>query len=133
MGINPITKGKRGETEFCKWLDKNLGFEDTERNYNQSQGGADIIVKDFIFEVKRRENLDLKSWWYQVVVAKKQHKTQDLIPVVCFRQNRKPWEFLIPAAFIGVEKGFVRVTEAVFKEWALRIIEGKPSGDLLSD
>ncbi len=131
--VNPVHKGKRGEVEFCKWLDKNLGFEDTERNYNQSQGGADVIVKDFIVEVKRRETLNFVDWWYQVSMAKKEHKEQDLIPVVAFRQNNKKWEFLIPAEYIGVEKGFIRITEIVFKKWALNIIAGKPNPSLIEN
>lgn len=122
--VNACHKGKRGEVEFCKWCDDNLGTEFTERNYNQSQGGADVIIKDFIFEVKRRESLALSDWWYQVIVAKKIHREQDLIPVVCFRQNRKPWEFLIPAAFIGNDKGYLRLTEKTFIEFAKHIQEG---------
>ena len=132
--VHAQKKGKRGEVQFCKWLDDNLGFTDTERNYNQSDGAsADVIVKDFIFEVKRRETLDLASWWHQVITAKAYHKERDLIPVVCFRQNRKPWEFLIPAAYIGVDRGFIRVSEMVFKKWAKNIIEGKPLPSLIED
>lgn len=123
MALNACKKGKTGEVEFCQWLDENLGLE-TERNYNQSQGGADIIVGDFIFEVKRREALDLKTWWLQVIVAKKSHKNPDLVPVVCFRQNRKQWEFLIPAAYIGIEKGYVRLSALVFKKFAMKIMNG---------
>lgn len=129
MPINPTHKGKRGEVELCKWVDKHLGadlelLEPTERNYNQSQGGADVIVPNFIIEVKRRETLDLQSWWHQVITAKKQNIEADLIPVVAFRQNRKPWQFLIPADFIGVDKGFIILSELVFTKFARRVIKG---------
>jgi hypothetical protein len=123
MTINAIKKGKRGEVEFCEWIQKNLDIL-TERNYNQAKGGADVIIKDFIFEVKRREVLNLNSWWNQVLIAKENHREKDLIPVVCFRQNRKAWEFLIPAALIGIEQGYLRANETVFKQFCKRIIKG---------
>lgn len=122
MSLNPVHKGKRGEVEFCQWLDKNLGI-DAEREYNQSQGGADIIINDFIFEVKRRETLNLKAWWKQVTVAAN-NRDKNLIPVVCFRQNRKPWEFLLSASLIGpIDEGFIRLNENVFIEFAKTIID----------
>lgn len=123
MGINPVTKGKRGEVEFCHWLFKNLGII-VEREYNQSQGGSDIIISDFIFEVKRREVLALTDWWYQVVISQRNYPDSNLIPVVCFRQNRKPWEFLLPANLIcGLDKGFVRASENIFLQFAKSIMK----------
>lgn len=123
MALHAQRKGKRGENEFCKWLDKNLYNEkESNRNYNQADGhSSDVITDDFVFEVKRREGIDLQSWWHQVVVAKKR-LPGDLIPVVAFRQNRKPWEFLVPASVIGVKLGYIRLTEAVFLEWARCIV-----------
>jgi len=122
MALNAIHKGKAGEVQFCKWLFDNLGIE-VERNYNQAKGGADVIVSDFIFEVKRRENLDLDTWWHQVCIAKKHHKDKDLIPIVCFRQNRQKWQFLMPANLItGIDKGYVQCQERVFLEYAKSIV-----------
>ena len=127
--INPIKKGKAGEVEFCKWIKRHLDI-DTERNYNQSQGGADIIIDDFIFEIKRRESLDLDSWWMQLVAAKSQHKNRDLIPVVAYRQNRKRWNFLIPAAMIsGLEIGYVIANEKVFIKLAKLIVDKRDDED----
>lgn len=116
-------KGKRGEVEFCKWLQENLNI-DAERNYNQSDGcSADVIVGDFIFEVKRRECISLDTWWHQVAIAKKNHKNLDLIPIVAFRQNRKPWQFLIPANLIcGLDKGYLVANERVFVQFAQFIL-----------
>ena len=123
MAINPVHKGKRGENEFCEWLDKNLGIDYAVREYNQAKGGADIVIEDFIIEVKRRENLDLADWWYQVAIAKKRHAETDLIPIVAFRQNRKAWRFLIPANLItGIEKGYLEAPAEVFIEFAKSII-----------
>jgi len=127
--INSIKKGKSGEVEFCTWLFDNFGI-DVQRNYNQAQGGADIIIKDFIFEIKRREVLDLDSWWLQICIAKKKHKNENLIPVVAFRKNRQKWQFLIPANLIhGIEKGYLQCTERVFIElMSLFVIEVNCSG-----
>lgn len=123
LSINSVHKGKKGEVEFCKWLDKNLGIK-TERNYNQSKGGSDIIIDDFIFEIKRCEVLKLEDWWYQVAISKQKHENQDLIPIVCFRQNRKPWEFLLPAYLIcGLDKGFLRASESIFLQFARSLIK----------
>lgn len=122
-------KGKAGEVEFCSWIDKNLYIDDnrTERNHLQADGSsADIIVKDFIIEVKRREILDFDSWWYQVMIAKKNHKTRELIPIVAFRQNRKKWNFLIPAnLIIGIERGYLMANEKVFLQFAKNLIGEK--------
>lgn len=124
MKLNAQKKGKAGEVEFCNWLFDNFGIV-VDRNHNQSNGhSTDVITRDFVFEVKRRESLDLDSWWHQVVVAKKRIKTNDLIPIVAYRQNRKPWYFLMPANLIhGVEKGYVAASERVFVEYAKNIIE----------
>jgi len=125
MALNAIKKGKAGEVEFCKWLYSNLDIK-TERNYNQSQGGADIIIDDFIIEVKRREALDLASWWYQVIIAAKKYPEQGLIPIVAFRQNRKVWEFLLPANLItGLDRGYVRCSESVFLRFSQYVIGNK--------
>lgn len=126
-------KGKLGEVDFCRWLDDNLQFsekrqfgEKTERNYNQADGNsADIIVHPFIFEIKRREKLDLKKWWLQVVIAKNSNPNPALTPVVAFRQNRKKWEFLIPAQLIGLEEGWLHTTENTFIDYARNVMNSE--------
>lgn len=124
--VHALNKGKAGEREACKWLHENLGLKECpSRILDQArEGGADIIIDDFIIEVKRRETLGLKDWWYQVVTARKRHPAKHLIPIVMFRQNRKPWEFLIPAEAIGVKTGFLRITAAVFESYALNLKKG---------
>lgn len=117
------SKGKGGEREFCKWLKENLALT-TDRNYNQSQGGADIEINEWLFEVKRQESLSLNNWWYQVITAKAEHPDENMIPVVCFRQNRKPWEFLIPAKFLGLDAGYIRLAENVFIKFAKKLMKG---------
>ena len=117
MKINSRNKGANGERQFCKWLESCFNLpESAVRNLEQVRsGGADVIVPPFCFEVKRREGLSLKDWWIQ---AKTDAKDVGLEPVVAFRQNRKPWEFLISARHIGCRLGFLRLDEKTFREWA---------------
>jgi len=125
--VNSIKKGKAGEVEFEKWFYENLG-ESIEREYNQAAGGCDIITNDFYIEVKRRETLNLKSWWQQVTEAARMYNDSDnglrhqrpkgRLPVVAFRQNRKAWEFLLPAEMIGIGGEYLRVTKETFIKFA---------------
>ena len=122
--VHALNKGKAGEREFCDWLKTNLSIV-TSRNLDQArEGGADVTTDDFLFEVKRRETLALKDWWLQVKVAHNQPRNNHLIPIVCYRQNRKKWQFLIPATYLGLEKGFIHLEEDVFKRWAEGIVKG---------
>ena len=133
--INSRVKGASGEREFCQWLDIHLDIAHGERNLEQVRsGGADIInCYPFVFEVKRVENLDLDAAWIQVKEAWREIKyegydgthqyttgDENLIPVVSFRYNRKPWEFLISAELIGNSLGYMRLNEKTFKEFALK-------------
>ena len=95
--INSRAKGANGEREFAKWLKENLNLQTLpQRNLEQvREGGSDILgVGQFVFEVKRVENLDLLTWWNQVV---NDARLLNKEPVVAFRQNNKKWEFLISA------------------------------------
>lgn len=119
MSINARTKGQAGEREFAKWLSETFNLpSEVKRNLDQvrvGRSGGDINADPFAFEVKRRETLDLQGWWIQ---AKHDAAAVGLEPVVAFRQNRKPWEFLISARHIGCDLGFVRLDVATFKQWA---------------
>ena len=133
--INSRAKGASGEREFCQWLKESLILSFLpERNLEQVRsGGSDVInVEPFFFEVKRVENLDLFKAWSQVVNSARSnaqrkgtarngtliYETGGVLPVVAFRQNKADWEFLITAEVIGVESGYVRLTELCFKRWA---------------
>lgn len=122
MALNALAKGKSGEREFCKWLEANFTLPvQAQRNLEQWRtGGTDVIVEPFAFEVKRRESLDLLSWWIQ---SKSAADKLNLEPIVAFRQNRKPWEFLISAKHIGCGMGFVRLDERTFKIWCQGVWE----------
>lgn len=122
MGAHAQKKGKRGEDAFCKWIKKNFKIDVRREHFQASGHSADIRIKDFLFEVKRRETLDLDSWWYQVAISK-QHDNDDIIPVVAFKQNYKPWKFLLPAKLIGLKLGYIELSERVFIEFAKTIIK----------
>ncbi len=123
--VHAQKKGKRGEDEFCKWILKNFGI-DVRREHWQADGhSADIRINDFLFEVKRHESPNRDNFWYQVAVAK-QYDNKDIIPVVAFRQNYKPWKFLLPAKLIGVDLSYIELSEKVFINFAKGIIN-KPS------
>lgn len=117
--INVRTKGAAGELEFCRWIYNNMNVPMPTRNLEQVRsGGSDIIdIEPFYFEVKRCETLSLYGWWIQVRKAVQETCNKNIIPVVAFRQNRKPWEFLIPATFIGAGRGYLRVSERTFLRW----------------
>lgn len=123
--INSRAKGASGEREFCRWLFDNFNVPMPTRNLEQVRsGGSDVIdIEPFYFEVKRVENLSLDSWWHQVCRAIKKAHDDSLVPVVAFRQNRSPWEFLIHAENIGVKRGYIRLDERCFIKWASEKID----------
>ncbi len=110
-------KGSGGENEFCEWLKLYMELEvKPKRILGQARdGGADVRLDPFLFEVKRREVMAFKKWWDQVGKAA---QGTDLIPVVAFRPDRGKWEFLIPASEIGVKNGFLHINRFVFRAWA---------------
>lgn len=128
--MNIRGKGAGGERQLCKWIKDNLGFE-AERNLNQVRsGGSDIITYWFVFEVKRVEKLDVTAAWVQCKCDTDKVNENRLAngetnlaePVLAYRQNRKPWSFAIRAAHIGLEKGYLLLTERTFKQWAEKIM-----------
>ena len=125
--VNAVHKGKRGENEFCSFL--NVHFDiNLEREYNQASGSSSDIVwaPYFLFEIKRREQLDFYNWWMQIRNSQKAYKKQTgnyIMPVVAFHQNRKQWEFLLPASLIGVETQFIHVDKFVFVNFVRNYLE----------
>jgi hypothetical protein len=98
MGKSQRVKGATGEREVLGLLSERLG-QKFERNITQSRcGGADCIDMGRIrLEVKRQERLLVKDWWEQ---AQKQAK--DGVPVLAYRQSRKPWTFVLDCADISL-------------------------------
>jgi hypothetical protein len=124
--VNPGAKGKAGENEACEWLMKHIydNKRILHRNRNQTFVGADIVTKPFVIEVKRRETLALDKWWIQInkVRNRMREYDQEWIPVVMFRVNRGPWEFLISAEVIGDTTGWIRIPQNRFIRWARRYV-----------
>lgn len=105
-GTSSQNKGKEGEREVCDILNgeiynllKELGkpeeecrkaFSVVQRNQNQSAvGGMDLTnTLGLAIEVKRQEALSVGSWWRQCLASAKRN---DEVPVLIYRQNRKPW------------------------------------------
>ena len=121
MPINARTKGASGERQFCKWLKDNLKLTELPtRNLEQVRsGGADVLgVAPFVFEVKRVERLNKGKWWRQVKAASRHGE----IPVVAYRQNRRPWKFLLPSSLIGLEFGYIELEGVTFKQWITKFL-----------
>jgi hypothetical protein len=107
VSINIRQKGAEGEREVIRMLtpivkevmvgmafppDKIEAAEKMiQRNQNQSAvGGCDLNnVFDMAIEVKRQEQLAVGSWWEQCV---KSAARNNELPVLIYRQNRKPWK-----------------------------------------
>lgn len=86
--MNSRDKGKRGELELSKELQK-YGC-DTRRGqqFSGANGDADVVGMDgFHIECKRVEKLNLESAIDQSVRDARDGE----IPIVCHRKNRKEW------------------------------------------
>lgn len=101
--INSRSKGQVGEREVADLLNAGVFratgvYGDFKRNLQQTQdGGFDLCSEAFPFfaiEVKRVESLTpalVESYWAQ---AKRQATVtagKALLPILIYRQNRRPW------------------------------------------
>lgn len=108
-GVSAQNKGKTGEREIADALNaivysiykakgwavpKNLWVQ---RNTQQSAiGGHDLTgTWGLAVEVKRQEQLSINTWWKQ---CKASADTLKSIPVLVFRQNKKPWRVVTEGA-----------------------------------
>lgn len=120
--VHSQKKGKRGEDDFCKWLKKNLEIDVRREHFQASGYSADVMTEHFLFEVKRHEKPNRDNFFYQLIVAQKRHPDKNIIGVVAFRENRKPWKFLLSAKLIGLDLGYIELSEKVFISFAKTII-----------
>ncbi|MBW4460582.1 MAG: hypothetical protein KME47_10115 [Nodosilinea sp. WJT8-NPBG4] len=110
--VNAKVKGTRGETELKSAFYDQIGFY-LVRNPDQTRkGGYDCSIRydddldspiaiPFAIEFKRNESLSTLAMWKQ---ALGQVTKSCFIPVVAYRRNRCPWEFIVPWAIIkGVD------------------------------
>ena len=118
MGNMAKQKGKRGEREAADLLGSILGKSNTgaDRIFGdvQAQGGDIQAIEGLSIEVKRHETLAINTWWKQAV---RQASDTD-IPVLMYRQNRKPWRFCIPAYCLVISApGYIDIDELTFGHW----------------
>ncbi|NBW12661.1 MAG: hypothetical protein EBR82_32020 [Caulobacteraceae bacterium] len=99
MGKMQRNKGARGERELFALLSDGLGLNITRNLVQTRSGGADTMdIPGFAIEVKRQEVLKMSEWWTQTL-----SQAGDKIPVLAYRQSRKPWHFLISLYDINPE------------------------------
>ena len=119
MGINPRTKGAKGELDFINRFQP-FFLEPLKRNLLQTrEGGADITGSDpWVIEVKRCQSVEHNKWWRQVNAA----VTEEFhIPIVAYRQNFMAWMFQVPSEMLGIEHpGFIVCNEDIWLQLVLR-------------
>lgn len=116
--INVRNKGRSGESEFVNRFQPFFP-ETLKRNLLQTrEGGADISgCSPFQIEVKRCEKLEKDKWWKQVNRAL---TDESEIPVVAYRQNKRPWRFLMSVRLVGVDSdGWLEMSE---DDWVRLVI-----------
>lgn len=89
--IAAILNGLVNEVRQSRGLVKlNTNVALFQRNQNQSAVGGDDLTNPLhlSIEIKRQEQLSINSWWNQCIVSAQK---QNYIPILLFRQNRKPW------------------------------------------
>tara|TARA_R110002051_G_scaffold126604_2_gene200222 strand:+ start:3465 stop:3836 length:372 start_codon:yes stop_codon:yes gene_type:complete len=94
---NSISKGKRGEREWAKWLRDNCNCQNARRG-QQYQGGADspdVVcgIPNTHCEVKRVEKLNLGNAMAQAVAD----SGGNSIPYVAHRKNLGDWMVTVRA------------------------------------
>lgn len=136
MGINIRQKGQEGEREISRALDdivkevlaqcgQHVSDKPVvQRNQNQSAvGGADLVgTYGLIIEIKRQEQLSINTWWKQ---CEKSAKECNGLPVLLYRQSRKPWKCVTVAelplwsngAFLGLQRVRVEISWEDFLTW----------------
>ena len=93
MGKAQRRKGADGEREIVHIIRDNLGIE-VSRNLDQVRdGGADIFLKPYRIEVKRRARIGLVYDW--ISQAEKACAIGER-PVVAFRSDGRGWLALVP-------------------------------------
>ncbi|MDD3759797.1 MAG: hypothetical protein PHO57_03085 [Acidithiobacillus sp.] len=92
-------KGARGERELFSLLSNELGTV-VQRNLVQTRdSGADSLsIPGFAIEVKRQETPFRQAWWDQVNATR--HQNGGVIPVLFYRQSRRPWTAVFDLADI---------------------------------
>lgn len=101
-GRSSQLKGKAGEREVADLIFYATGKMVT-RNLDQTRdGGHDLNgIPGLSIEVKRQEKLQINTWWKQTI---RQADKVVGTPVLAYRQNRKPWRFIVGYDKVPLEK-----------------------------
>lgn len=80
-----------------------------QRNQNQSAVGGNDLNNTYGFgiEVKRQETLSINTWWKQCTKAAFEANE---IPVLLYRQTRKPWKCIMEG-YLAVPNGQFKSTK----------------------
>lgn len=101
MSASQRRKGAEGEREFLAWLRTQTGAA-VHRALGQARdGGADAVLDDVVFEVKRRRAIAPLRWMEQVARA----AGTEQVPVVAMRED-------------GCREWFVLLRASDFVAWA---------------
>lgn len=122
--LNSRVKGQNGERELCTLLGSIINRDDLVRNLEQvREGGGDILgIPGLCIECKRQETITMDTWWRQVCVAADR---VGCIPVLAWRQNRKPWQFALPGyLLVPGAPGRIEMSQATFATWLKHWISG---------
>jgi Holliday junction resolvase len=122
-GASPGNKGKRGERELMKQLNKQFGGPLVERTgYQQSrkQGGFDLTMPNCSIEVKRYAKIKdghIRAFWDETVEQSKEFGT---VGVLAYREDNQAWRFVVPGSF-NDENGTLQLIPELKYTWTLWI------------
>lgn len=95
-------KGNSGELELIRLLRAEIGPDAvSDRLLDQPRdGGHDItVLNTWAIECRRREQLKVASWWSETL---SKAAKANMRPVLAYRQNRRPWQFVMRLSDMGL-------------------------------
>ena len=84
-------KGAGAEREFAALVSAALGVEVKRKLGQAREGGDDLQLGKYRFEIKRRETLAIMAWVRQIEACVEKWE----VPVVAFRQSQQEWRCVI--------------------------------------
>lgn len=144
--VNIRTKGQTAERDVAAMLnaiiyevcvklgmpqaDCDKALRTVQRNQNQTAVGGNDLTNclGLSIEVKRQEELSINTWWKQCVSAARRNNE---LPVLIWKQSRKPWRVMTYGQAYLPGGGTVQVTMQIsvedfkvwFSHWAYRQIQ----------